>query len=497
MPMGTKKCVAYCRVSSERQLKEGFSIPAQQHLIQEYADKHDFTIAKEFCDDESAGTVGRSQFTAMLAYIEKHKDIHCILVEKTDRLYRNFKDYGLIDDLKIEVRLIKENEIIGPNASAHVKLVQAIKVAIAKNYIDNLSEEIRKGYDEKLRLGMYPNRPMFGYRSERTAGKSNIAPHPNEGPVVRRMFELYATGQYSLLSMLDQLEKEGLLLTVRRRLTKSTMHQIFTNPVYYGDFLWKGELYKGIHEPLVSLELWNKVAAVMASFNVAPPLKHKGVKEFFLKGLLACQVCGRKLTAEKKKGKYVYYRCTKLNRGCDQKSMSETKITEQLDVLIKEITLPLEAKEYICEALRKTHELKKSTEDETLAQLKREETNLEQRLNTIYEDRLINLIDQEFYATKKAEFINKLNQVRASIQRMNNANTKYFEFGIQLIELLSRASSLYFSGEPEDKRNMWLLLTSNLYIKDQKVHPEYKKALLPLVCNRENSRWWTVQDSNL
>ena len=104
-------CVIYTRVSSKEQEKEGFSIPAQKKLLREYAQQQSFTITQEFTDIETAKASGRTQFQKLLNFLRENKDIKIILVEKTDRLYRNFKDYVLLEELDIELtKLIVERD---------------------------------------------------------------------------------------------------------------------------------------------------------------------------------------------------------------------------------------------------------------------------------------------------------------------------------------------------------------------------------------------------
>src|SRR3954464_12605740 len=84
-----KQAVIYARVSSKEQEKEGFSIPAQLKLLKEYAAANGFTVAGEYLDIETAKQAGRAAFDAMVAYLKAHPSIRVMLVEKTDRLYRN------------------------------------------------------------------------------------------------------------------------------------------------------------------------------------------------------------------------------------------------------------------------------------------------------------------------------------------------------------------------------------------------------------------------
>ena len=150
----SKKCVIYARVSSREQKEHGYSTEAQIVLLKEYAKRNNFEIVEIYEDVETAKKAGRKNFNVMLKLLKKNKSIKTILVEKTDRLYRNFKDYVTIDELDgLEVHLVKENTILCENSRSHEKFVHGIKVLMAKNYIDNLSEEVKKGMHQKASQG--------------------------------------------------------------------------------------------------------------------------------------------------------------------------------------------------------------------------------------------------------------------------------------------------------------------------------------------------------
>jgi DNA invertase Pin-like site-specific DNA recombinase len=107
----------YTRVSSKDQREEGFSIPAQQRLLREYASTNAITVAAEFMDVETARRSGREGFGQMLAYLKKHeRSCRTILVEKTDRLYRNIRDYATVDELGLAIHFVKENVVISPES---------------------------------------------------------------------------------------------------------------------------------------------------------------------------------------------------------------------------------------------------------------------------------------------------------------------------------------------------------------------------------------------
>jgi len=149
-----KRAVIYARVSSKEQEKEGFSIPAQLKLLKEYAAAQGFAVAQEYVDVETAKQTGRTAFGEMVAYLKAHPSTRVMLVEKTDRLYRNLKDWVTVDELDVEVHFPKEGVVLSRESRSSEKFMHGIKVLMAKNYIDNLSEEARKGMQEKAEQGI-------------------------------------------------------------------------------------------------------------------------------------------------------------------------------------------------------------------------------------------------------------------------------------------------------------------------------------------------------
>ena len=157
------QAVIYARVSSREQEQEGYSIQAQQRLLRTYAAKNGFEVVREFIDIETAKTTGRKEFGEMVKFIGKSLNCRTILVEKTDRLYRNFEDQIRLEKLDIEIHFAKTGTIVSKNAKAQTKFMHGIEVVSAKYYSDNLREEVIKGMREKAEQGIYPGRAPFGY----------------------------------------------------------------------------------------------------------------------------------------------------------------------------------------------------------------------------------------------------------------------------------------------------------------------------------------------
>ena len=103
----------------------------------------------EYVDVETAKQTGRTAFGEMVDYLKAHPAVRVMLVEKTDRLHHNLKDWVTVDELEVEIHFPKEGVVLSRESRSSEKFMHGIKVLMAKNYIDNLSEEARKGMQEK------------------------------------------------------------------------------------------------------------------------------------------------------------------------------------------------------------------------------------------------------------------------------------------------------------------------------------------------------------
>lgn len=241
------KALLYARVSSKEQEKEGFSIPAQLKLLRDYAAIHGITVIEEYIDIETAKQTGRISFGEMVKHFRKHPGIRTLLVEKTDRLYRNLKDWVTFDELDVEIHFVKEWFLLSRDSRSSEKFMHGIKVLMAKNYIDNLSEEARKGMQEKAEQGIWPTKAPLGYKNVTAAhGKKVIEPDPEVAPIVTKLFHWYATGLFSLREVAEKARAHGLIYhRTGTAVPVSAIHNVLRNRLYSGDFEWKGRRFPG------------------------------------------------------------------------------------------------------------------------------------------------------------------------------------------------------------------------------------------------------------
>jgi DNA invertase Pin-like site-specific DNA recombinase len=474
-PAPLTQAVVYARVSSREQEKEGFSIPAQLKLLHGYAEANGLAVAREFIDVETARRTGRTGFGEMLAYLERSPGCRVLLVEKTDRLYRNLKDWVSLDEIDLEIHLVKENVVLSRDSRSSEKFMHGIKVLMAKNYIDNLSEETRKGLLEKAEQGLWPTLAPAGYRNVvGPHGKRTIEPDPGVAPLIVRLFEWYATGTHSIEEVARLASAAGLAARRSNRgLPTASIHRILRNRAYTGEFDWKGKTYRGSYEPLISRDLWGRVQAVLDRRHEG---RHRKVKhDFAFSGLIACGHCGCALVGEVKKGRYVYYHCTGYRQKCPEPYTREEVLSGRFAEVLKGLSFDDEILGWVREALRQSHEDERRFHEEAVDRLRAESDRLQARLEAMYVDKLDGRIDQASYDRRAGEWRSEQDRLLRGIDEHQAANRSYLDEGVQLLELAGRAYELFRQQEPREQRRLLDFLLSNCTWKDNQLAVTFRQ----------------------
>ena len=483
--------VVYARVSSRDQEREGYSIPAQLDLLRQYAVANGFGAIQEFIDVETAKQAGRTAFGEMIGLLQKTPSCRVVLVEKTDRLYRNLKDWVTVDELGLEVHLVKENVVLSPESRSSEKFMHGIKVLMAKNYVDNLSEEVRKGLHQKAQCGIWPSFAPLGYLNVAGSdGKKTIQPDPELAPLITRMFERYATGTYSIQALGKLARGDGLVFRKSGHpIPNSTVHKILRNRLYSGDYDYKGATYTGTYQPIVTRDLWEQVQAILEGRRAKRPKKR--VHEFAFSGLITCGHCGCALVGEVKKcGRYTYYHCTAYRGRCPEPYTREEVLAEKFTALLKNISFSTEVLSWVTRALRDSHQDEKQFHDEAIVKLQREYRRIQDRIDAMYLDKLDGRIEVEFFDRKSSEWRAEQCRIQRDIDSHQAANQNYIEDGIKLLELAQQAPRLFESQEAREKRKLLDFVLSNCTWKDGELTAKYRQPFdvlaLAVAADRES-----------
>jgi len=246
------------------------------------------------------------------------------------------------------VQLVSVTENIEETASG--RLVEGIHALMAEFYSANLAGEIRKGMTQKAKMGGWPTKAPIGYLNvrEKTAGKeiAKVVLDPERALLVRETFRLYATGEYSLPELQAAMHAKGLTSPYARRpgapVSVSKLAELLTNPFYLGVVQWGGVRYPGQHKALIPRNLFDRVQQTLRARDVAGVRQRR--HEHYLKGLLFCGECGRRLSLTLAKGKYLYFYCLgqrgTARTGCRQPYILAGDAEKLVEDLYRRIQLP-------------------------------------------------------------------------------------------------------------------------------------------------------------
>jgi len=304
-------CVIYARVSSREQQEEGYSLAAQLKACYEFCEREDLDPKAEFVEIESAGKSGRKRFGEMLDFLIVNPSVRSVVAHKLDRLYRNFRDaITLEEDLGVRARYVVTDIPDTPQG----ELLRDVNLSVSKYYLSNLREEVKKGMTEKVAQGGWPHLAPMGYRNDPVT--RSVTVDPLVAPLVQHAFKRYATGLVSMSTLCNELHTMGLRTRSGRKIYVSKLDGMLKNPFYCGTVRWKGQLHPGLHDALVTPELF---ATVQAAFAPNRRRNNSQKRSYVLRDFLWCAECGAKITAGTHKA-HVYYRCTHGKGDCSQRS---------------------------------------------------------------------------------------------------------------------------------------------------------------------------------
>ena len=456
-----KKAIILARVSTEDQLNEGLSIPAQLEKARLYAQKKGLEILSEYQFDESSLKDHRIKFNEVIEEIKKSNKV-ILIVETIDRLQRSFKESVLLDDFrrqgKLEIHFLRENLVIHKDSNSSEIQRWDLGVFLAKSYVLQISDNVRRSIEHKLHNGEWPGKAPYGYVNKpKEDGKNWIYPDSWQSKIVKKIFEWYATEAYSLDIIRQELKN-----TFNLSFHKGKIDHIMNNPFYYGEMRYDGKIYPHRYTPIISRDLFCRVQQIKKQHN-KKHFKFAGLP-YLYRGIIKCSHCGCMFTPEKKKGKYVYYHCTEYYGKHKTSWIREEKLTEQFAQIFKGLQIPKEVAEGIAKTLRESHQGKIEYHTSLLSDLQKENQKYEKRIENMYEDYLDGRITQNMYDRKYQEYRVKQEEINRKINSLQKADHEYYITASYILSLANRAYDLFLSSEPMVKRQLLKLLLQNCEI---------------------------------
>ena len=483
--MTPKFAVSYLRVSTRGQAErgggndEGFSIPAQREANKKKALSMGAIIGKEFVDrGASAKSADRPQLQAMLEYVRENADrIDYVIVHKVDRLARNRgDDIDIMRALReCGVQLVSASESIDDTPAG--MLLHGIMSSIAEFYSQNLATEVKKGMGEKIKNGGTIGRAPLGYLNVRRVDdkgreERTVVLDEERAPLIKMVFEEYATGEWSLNSLAEYMAATRSTPKIPSTpITLKTLHKVLVNPYYKGVVVYKGIQHEGSHEPIVSIETWDKVQNILASrINGERTVKHP----HFLKSSVYCAECGSRLIVSNEKKKngdvYPYFVCagrhSKRVKDCKMKAVLIDVVEKKIEQIYDNYQLTPELRQYLEEYLQAIILKEREKFNSELDGLNRTKISLEHKRQKLLEAHYSDAIPLDLMKSEQKKIAKELASVEHEIN-MHNVTFENILANLHLaLDLIENCGTTYRAASDMTKRLINQSLVSRFLVSN-------------------------------
>lgn len=460
----------YARKSSESEDRQVLSIDSQIAELLDHAKREGLGNATVFTESKSAKAPGRPKFNNLLTLISKG-EFDAILCWKLDRLARNPVDGGAVIWAVEEGKL---RSIYTPQRhfdnSGNDKFWMQLEFGMAKKYVDDLSDNVKRGMRAKLAQGWIPCVPPLGYLNDRITRQ--IIKDPDRFHLVRKMWDLLLSGNHSPNAIVRiASEQWGLTTRTFRRkgggsIGYSSIYRMFTNPFYHGKILYGGELFDGAHPAMITIDEFDRAQHLLGNRSQPRPK----TLYFAYTGLIRCGECGAAVTAENKRNRqghrYVYYHCTKRKRNvkCSQPVVEVIRLESQILAFLQSLSI---SRSYLDWTLKVLKELETEGARIQADKLK----SLEARLKSISSQKaeLLNLklrglISDSEFATKREQLSREYSHLQVECDR----DTGSLSSSAAGVFNLAHSAVLKFTkGTPDTRRAIVQQIGSNLILRDR------------------------------
>lgn len=495
------KYFIYCRKSSEDKDSQFLSIESQVRELKEYALKNNLTVVEIFEESQTAFKTGREVFSHMMTLFEEGV-ANALLTWKPDRLARNALDGGRVIQALDDGGLQEIRTPYECFKREDSRMMLYIHFGMSNDYSRQISANVRRGIRQKYVRGEYPNLAPIGYLNGKVNGGINIYPDPERKDLVIRVFSDYATGRYSLGQMVITAFEWGLRTRKGRPFSKSHLHRVLQNPLYYGRFWHGGELREGTYEPLIDKQLFDDVQAVLQ--NKSKPKKLDN--DWAYAGLLKCGGgCGASIIFETKKkyykktdrwAEYTYARCSKRCGECIEKGITMKDMEAQIDENLSKITISEDDWRLGIKLLNKKYEAEAKQRAQVVESRQRQYQRLQSELDGYFKMRAKEEMTAEEFAIKKSVISEEQRVLKEKVDDGLHGQRTWLELAEDFMTMAFQARDMILSDDLFAKRKAVEKIGWNVMIKDKKLVWSFKEPYDVLLKPQYRTDWRREWDSN-
>ncbi len=494
------KAVILARVSTKDQ-EDGHSLEAQISNLRLYADRKSMEITREYTIVESSTKGYRPEFMRMIDFIRGQKEKIAVIVDTVDRLQRSFRETPIFNDLLekdlLELHFVKEGNVLCRDSNAFQKAMWNMSVMMAQSYTDSLSDNVKRSIKHKVSNGEWSGPAPLGYQNtvDPLTAKKTIIPDPERAFLIKKFFDEYATGAYSLNEMARKAKQWGLRSRNGHALGSQILHTIVQNPFYYGVMRVKETLYPHNYEPLISKELHDACQSVRTGRARAQAVRETR-HPYILRGLLKCAISGRTVSCDLKKGKHVYLISRDPSNAEKKIWTREADVLDQVRNVFRAIQIPEDVMTDILDQLKKSHDSEKQYHAASIHALNKESSLVTSRLDALLDEYLDKSITKDMYDRKHSQLIQRRQEIQESLERHHSGDEQFRIALSTMVSLASRAADIFDCSKTEEKRQLIGYVFSNLELKGSTLCYSLKKPFNLLVDLASCKEWLPGPDSN-
>ena len=479
--MNNLRYIIYTRKSQESRDKQVLSIESQKTELRDFAGRSGLNIVAELEESQTAYKPGRPVFGQML---EKFRSggANAVLVWKEDRLARNFRDGGDLMQM-LEDGVLRE---LRTPFSVHKyedadRLLLSVYFGLSNTYSKQISANVKRGNREKCRRGEFVGRALPGFINHQFEDKHrNIIPDPAKADLMRRVFEEFATGNYSVQGIVKAASEWGLTSVNVKPLAKSGMYKLLSCTAYYGVFQHASELHKGSYEPLITKELFDRVQVVLRGRS--KPRKKDWVHAY--KAIIKCGGCGCAITAETKTkhyrrtnrdASYTYYRCTRRRGKCGEEGLTEQELEQTIRNYVGKIEIDEEVWKLGVELLKAKNADELRMNAGVRKEMERERDEVEKQMERLLRLRMDNEVTADEFAGEKAKLLNRKVSLSDKLVERDQHPVNWLELAENFFETAYQARRIMEYGLPEEKGELVKRVGWNLILKDKKLQFSFRE----------------------